>query len=45
MNREKYYEKMKYKWLYVPQHVKDNPENELDYIVEKNEQGRKLVLR
>ena len=45
MNREQYYEKMKYKWLYVPQHVKDNPENELDYIVEKNEQGRKLVLR
>jgi len=44
-NREKYMEKMAYKWLYVPKKIKTNPEEELDYIVEIDNQGKKLILK
>lgn len=45
LNREKYMEKMAYKWLYVPKIIKENPESQKDYIVEKSINGRKLILR
>ena len=45
INREEYMEKMAYKWLYVPKYVKQNPTEELDYIVIKNPPQRKLILK
>ena len=45
INREEYMEKMAYKWLYVPKHVKQNPTEELDYVVIKNPPQRKLILK
>ena len=44
INRKDYTEKMAYKWLYVPEHIKENPEKELDYVVEINQEGKKLKL-
>lgn len=44
-NREQYKDKMAYKWLYVPQKVKDNPDLELPYVVAKEGYKRKLVIQ
>ena len=38
----KQYPRIGYKWAYIPQHVKDNPENEKDYLV-FNEYGIKRI--
>ena len=32
LDREKYMEKMAYKWLYVPKSVKDNPMEQPSYV-------------
>lgn len=44
-NRKQYMDKMAYKWLYVPKKVKENPDKELPYIVNKNNNQRKLILQ
>ena len=44
-NRNQYMDKMAYKWLYVPKKVKENPDGELPYIVDKNNNQRKLILK
>jgi len=36
---------MAYKWLYVPKKVKENPDGELPYIVDKSNSQRKLILK
>jgi len=44
-NREQYKDKMAYKWLYVPKNVKENPDQELPYIVDKSNNQRRLILK
>lgn len=44
-NREQYKDKMAYKWLYVPQQVKENPDTQLPYVVAKDGYKRKLVIQ
>jgi hypothetical protein len=44
-NREQYKDKMAYKWLYVSKKVKENPDQELPYIVDKRNNQRKLILK
>mgnify|MGYP001168931115 CR=1 FL=1 len=44
-NRQQYMDKMAYKWLYVPKNVKENPDRELPYIVNKSNNQRKLMLK
>lgn len=44
INRELYMEKMAYKWTYVPEKIKNNPEMESNYIVKVDNFNRKLVI-
>lgn len=44
-NRKQYMDKMAYKWLYIPKKIKENPDKELPYIVDKSNNQRKLILQ
>lgn len=44
-NRELYEDKLAYKWLYVPKHIKDDPDKELNYIVQFDIENKKLIIK